>query len=107
MDHAQTKNEEPASDAGHGDEKRRRRVAGPDDPEFLVRLETLCNVLSLPLKWARRMAWQGALPCVRIGHRLMFRVEAVRQHLRQQAERHNQFGGNPRGITTSLVDLDE
>jgi hypothetical protein len=88
MDQAPPRNDEAVA-------KPRRRVPTPNDPEFLVPLGTLCQVLNLPIKWARRMAGQGYFPCIRIGHRLMFHVDAVRQLLRHNAQRHNQFGRYP------------
>jgi hypothetical protein len=72
--------------------RRRRVVPTPDDPAFLVTLPILCAKLKLPLKWARREASEGRLPCLRVGHRLLFHVQAVSDFLRLRAARKNQDG---------------
>lgn len=86
---------------GSAQTQKRRHVPASDDPEFLVTLPTLCKTLNLPLKWARRKAWAGELPCVRIGSRLHFSPEAVKQWLLGHADR-NQYGDCPQRITTPI-----
>ena len=72
--------------------RRRRSVPAPDDAAFLVTMPILCTKLKLPLKWVRREASEGRLPCVRVGHRLLFHVQAVSELLRVRAARKNQHG---------------
>ncbi len=78
-----------------GQTARKGKIPTPDDPEFLVSLKTLCKMLDLPLKWARRVASKGQLPCVRIGPRLCFSPKEVREVLQARAAKFNQFGKYP------------
>jgi excisionase family DNA binding protein len=64
----------------------------PDDPEFLVTMPTLCQRLDLPVKWVRRETAAGRLPAVRIGRRICFNVEAIKDFLRDRASRKNHQG---------------
>src|SRR5262245_43506510 len=82
--------EDSANQARPG--RRRRVVPTPDDPKFLGTMPVLCETLKLPLKWVRREASEGRLPCLRVGHRLLFHVQAVSEFLRLRAARKNQDG---------------
>jgi excisionase family DNA binding protein len=64
----------------------------PDDPDFLVTMPTLCQRLGLPVKWVRREASAGRLPAIRIGRRICFNVEAIKDFLRDRASRKNPKG---------------
>jgi excisionase family DNA binding protein len=55
-------------------------------------MTTLCESLGLPLKWVRRETSAGRLPAIRVGQRVLFNVEAVREFLRNRASRKNQRG---------------
>lgn len=92
LDGAPTADPGQAPGPAEGRPSRRRAVPAPDDADFLVSLETLCRTLNLPLKWTRRQATEGLLPCLRIGPRLVFSIEAVRKRLQQRAQNHNQYG---------------
>lgn len=70
----------------------KRVVPVPNDEEFLVGLATLCEILSLPVKWVRRQARAGNLPCLRIGGRLVFDVETVWQCLHEAARTGTPLG---------------
>jgi hypothetical protein len=70
----------------------KRIIPTPDDPAFLVTMPMLCTKLKLPVKWVRREASAGRLPCLRVGHRLLFSVQAVSEFLRLRAARKNQDG---------------
>jgi excisionase family DNA binding protein len=72
--------------------RRKRPLPGPKDPSFLVPMTTLCESLGLPLKWVRRETSAGRLPAIRIGQRVLFNVQAVRDFLRGRAARKNQHG---------------
>jgi excisionase family DNA binding protein len=72
--------------------RRKRPLPGPKDPHFLVPMATLCETLNLPLKWVRRETSAGRLPAIRVGQRILFNVEAVRDFLRDRAARKNQDG---------------
>src|SRR5262245_19723111 len=84
---------ESGGTAGRKAKPRRKRVVrAPNDAEWLVPMESLCEVQGLPLKWVRRKASEGELPCMRIGPRLLFNVAAVKKHLKDRACRFNQDG---------------
>ena len=63
-----------------------------DDLDFLVTMPTLCQRLDLPVKWVRRETSAGRLPAIRIGRRICFNVEAIKDFLRDRASRKNQQG---------------
>jgi excisionase family DNA binding protein len=70
----------------------KRSHPAPDDPEFLVTMPSLCQKLDLPVKWVRRETTAGRLPAIRIGRRICFNVEAIKEFLRDRASRKNQQG---------------
>ena len=56
------------------------------DPRKYVPLEVLASVLGLPRNWLRSEADTGRLPCLRIGRRRMFNIEAVEGALADRAK---------------------
>ncbi len=51
----------------------------------LVNLPGLARVLHLPARWLKREADNGGIPCLRIGRRRLFNVEAVKRVLAERA----------------------
>lgn len=57
-------------------------------PDKLVDTRRLAKALAelgVKEKWAREAADKGDLPCVRIGKKVLFSAEAVKQHLLMRA----------------------
>ena len=73
------------------DPVKKRTIPTPDEEGFLVTVKTLCQLLHLPEKWVRRMTTEGRLPAVRVGHRVLYKVAAVRKRLERMAD-DNQYG---------------
>ena len=48
-------------------------------------LEAMAAALALPKSWLRDEADEGRIPCLRVGARRMFDLQAVRAALAQQA----------------------
>lgn len=46
-----------------------------------VKLHVLARALRLPEKWLREEAVKGRIPCIQVGSRMAFDIEAVRQAL--------------------------
>jgi excisionase family DNA binding protein len=72
--------------------RQKKSLPGPKDPHFLVPMTILCETLNLPLKWVRRETSAGRLPAIRVGQRVLYNVQAVREFLRNRAARKNQDG---------------
>ena len=53
--------------------------------EILCNLRGLAAELQLPREWLATEADAGRIPCLRIGHRRLFNVEAVRRTLAARA----------------------
>lgn len=51
-----------------------------------ISLIALADRFGLPLAWVKAEALVGRLPCLRVGRRLMFNIEAVEQALRERAK---------------------
>src|SRR5262245_42321394 len=68
---------------------KKRTIPTPDSVDFLVTKNTLCRELGLPKKWLHRVVKEGKLPCLKLGHRLLFNVAAVKDHLSELAESEN------------------
>ena len=51
----------------------------------LVTLPGLTRAVRLPMYWLRREADIGNIPCLRVGRKRLFSVEAVRRTLAQRA----------------------
>lgn len=51
----------------------------------LMSLHRLATHLRLPREWLKREAVEGRLPCLRIGRRLLFNVEAVQKAIAERA----------------------
>ena len=51
----------------------------------LLPLNRLADRLRLPAKWLKAEAEVGRIPCLRVGRRMLFSLEAVEQALLQQA----------------------
>src|SRR5262245_20187976 len=51
--------------------KKRRTYPKPTRESKLVTLSELCTLLGLPVAWVKRMSRHGALPCAKIGHRVL------------------------------------
>lgn len=61
-----------------------RNTAGMDKQTFIT-LHALSRRLGLPAAWIKAEAEAGRIPSLRTGRRLMFSVEAVREHLIRRA----------------------
>lgn len=64
-----------------------------DPSSELVTLRVLAKRLGLSVAWLRAEVQAGRLPHLKAGKRLLFSVEAVRQHLIQRA---SEGAGNDR-----------
>jgi hypothetical protein len=53
----------------------------------LLSLHRLAARLSLPAAWLKEEALAGRIPCLRVGRKLLFNVEAVEQTLTARAGR--------------------
>jgi hypothetical protein len=51
----------------------------------LVTLNRLAAELRLPWRWLRQEALAGRLPCLRVGRKLLFNLEAVKEVLAERA----------------------
>jgi hypothetical protein len=51
----------------------------------LINLYTLSKELNLPVKWLKAKAVEGHIPCLRIGRRFRFNIEAVNAALLKMA----------------------
>ena len=58
--------------------------------ENLHNLYGLSRKLNLPVKWLKEKAIKGQIPCLRIGRRFRFNIEAVEAALLEKAAK----GGN-------------
>ena len=67
--------------------KKPRTYPKPTRESKLVTLNELCTLLGLPVAWVKRMSQHGSLPCAKIGHRVLYNVEAVRTHLAKFASK--------------------
>jgi len=65
--------------------------------DALLSLNKLAARLRLPRAWVRREAIAGRLPCLRVGRRLLFTLEAVERALTNRAA--NGRPGPPEGET--------
>ncbi len=54
--------------------------------ENLHNLYGLSRELNLPVKWLKAKAVKGKIPCLRIGRRFRFNIEAVEAALLEMAE---------------------
>ena len=59
--------------------------------ENLHNLYGLSRELNLPVKWLKAKAVKGQIPCLRIGRRFRFNIEAVKAALLEMA---TERGGN-------------
>jgi hypothetical protein len=75
-----------------GRRKPKKGAPLPSETLGLVTLLELGEKLGLPLKWLRRQTVEGHLPCIRIGTRILYSVEAVAKYLRERASHKNQHG---------------
>lgn len=53
--------------------------------EELLNLYGLSRELNLPVKWLKAKAVAGQIPCLRIGRRFRFNIEAVKAVLSEMA----------------------
>ena len=53
--------------------------------EVFVNIHGLARILQLPCEWLKAEANAGRLPCLRIGNRFRFNVDAVKSALAEQA----------------------
>jgi hypothetical protein len=53
----------------------------------LLTFEQLIRTTNLPAAWVKREADAGRLPCIRIGRRRMFDLDAVRRALAERSAR--------------------
>lgn len=60
-------------------------------------LRRAAALLGLPVKWLRREADGGRLPCLRVGRRRLFDIEVVRRALDDRARPAAGQEGGPRG----------
>ena len=51
----------------------------------LLRLPALARELKLPRDWLRTEADAGRIPCLRVGRKLLFQIEAVKRALAERA----------------------
>jgi len=58
-----------------------------EQTDSLVTLPGLTRALRLPTQWLKREADSGNIPCLRIGRKRLFNVDAVRRVLAQRAAR--------------------
>ena len=66
-------------------------------------LEALASSLGLPRKWLRDEADAGRIPCLRIGRRLLFSLEAVQEVLAERAAKlleSDNYATNERNYNT-------
>ena len=62
----------------------------------LLTLQRLAARLRLPREWLGDEALAGRLPCLRVGHKLLFNLSAVEQLLAERAAGERQGVGNER-----------
>lgn len=78
-------------------------AGGMSSDEF-VNIHGLARILQLPCKWLEAEANAGRLPCLRIGNRFRFSVEAVRAALAEQAATVAiEDGASPKGEITNAT----
>lgn len=53
--------------------------------EYLCNLRGLASELQIPREWLATEADAGRIPCLRIGHRRLFNLDAVRRALADRA----------------------
>jgi hypothetical protein len=53
----------------------------------LYNLNGLSQKLNLPVKWLKMKAVEGQIPCLKIGQKFRFNIEAVKQALSELAAR--------------------
>lgn len=60
----------------------------------LLNLYGLSRELNLPVKWLKAKAVKGQIPCLRIGRRFRFNIEAVKATLLDMAADGEDKNGN-------------
>jgi hypothetical protein len=53
--------------------------------EKVLTLRRLATASRLPQRWLKQEAAAGRLPCLRVGRKLLFSLEAVKAHLARRA----------------------